>query len=182
MRPEIVRWIKIVVLKTVRDRGLIYLEVDNLLSAGYLGYSQALNRFNPALNIKFKTFAEYRIRGAVLDEVRREIGDERAKTKRPIREHEYDLTWTPDPAPDDVEAVMDVRFFLETLPINERGKEILKLRGDGFSMKEIGLKLGYSESRVSQILNGLKRQIRPFLRESLLLSSNGRKNRNGHYR
>lgn len=163
MRPEIVRWIKIVVLKTIRDRGLFSLEVDNLLSAGYLGYVQALQRFDARFGFKFKTFAEYRIRGAVLDEARREIGDERAKTPRPVRDHEYDLTWVVDRQGDPAQE-LDVKLFLASLPISGKGKEILRLRGEGYSMKEIGTRLGCSESRISQIMNGLKREVRPYLK------------------
>jgi len=44
---------------------------DDLWSAGALGLLEAARRFDPAQNVKFETFAEHRIRGAMLDELRR---------------------------------------------------------------------------------------------------------------
>ncbi len=40
-------------------------------SAGMLGLFDAAKRYDASKNIKFKTFAEYRIRGAILDEMRK---------------------------------------------------------------------------------------------------------------
>lgn len=44
---------------------------DDLWSAGALGLLEAARRFDPTQNVKFETFAEHRIRGAMLDELRR---------------------------------------------------------------------------------------------------------------
>jgi len=44
---------------------------DDLWSAGALGLLEAARRFDPGQNVKFETFAEHRIRGAMLDELRR---------------------------------------------------------------------------------------------------------------
>ena len=46
-------------------------DVDNLLSAGTLGLVEAARSFDPARNVKFRTFAFPRIRGAIIDELRR---------------------------------------------------------------------------------------------------------------
>ena len=48
-----------------------YVSRDEICSAAMLGLVDAANRFDPAKGVLFKTFAERRIRGAVLDEVRR---------------------------------------------------------------------------------------------------------------
>ena len=48
-----------------------YLNRDEMASAARLGLVDAAHRFNPSKGVLFKTFAEQRIRGAVLDEVRR---------------------------------------------------------------------------------------------------------------
>ncbi len=45
-------------------------DVNDLISAGVMGLIDALNRYDPKRNIQFKTFAEFRIRGAMLDELR----------------------------------------------------------------------------------------------------------------
>ncbi|WP_243359312.1 FliA/WhiG family RNA polymerase sigma factor [Fundidesulfovibrio terrae] len=46
-------------------------EMGELISAGALGLMEALGRFKPELGIKFETFAESRIKGAMLDELRK---------------------------------------------------------------------------------------------------------------
>ncbi|AKS22682.1 sigma-70 family RNA polymerase sigma factor [Leptospirillum ferriphilum] len=46
------------------------LDIDDLISAGMGGLLDAARRFDPARGIKFKTLAEHRIRGAMLDEIR----------------------------------------------------------------------------------------------------------------
>lgn len=44
---------------------------DELVSAGCLGLINAVDRFDPGRDVNLKTYAEYRIRGAILDELRR---------------------------------------------------------------------------------------------------------------
>lgn len=44
---------------------------DDLWSAGAMGLLDAARRFDPQRDVKFETFAEKRIRGAMLDEMRR---------------------------------------------------------------------------------------------------------------
>ncbi len=46
-------------------------DVENLESAATLGLVEAANKFDPERGIKFETYAYTRIRGAVLDELRR---------------------------------------------------------------------------------------------------------------
>lgn len=46
-------------------------ELNDLISSGTLGLVEALGKFNPELKIKFETYAENRIKGAMLDELRR---------------------------------------------------------------------------------------------------------------
>ena len=46
------------------------IELDDLISAGTVGLIQAVDRFDPARNLKLKTFAEHRIHGALLDYLR----------------------------------------------------------------------------------------------------------------
>lgn len=43
---------------------------EELFSAGALGLVAAAQRFDPSRDVNFETFAEYRVRGAVLDELR----------------------------------------------------------------------------------------------------------------
>lgn len=44
--------------------------LDDLISAGVLGLIDAVDHFDPTLNVKLKTYAEHKIRGAILDSLR----------------------------------------------------------------------------------------------------------------
>ncbi len=48
-----------------------FMNKDDMKSAGMLGLLDAANKYDSSKNILFKTFAEYRIRGAILDEMRK---------------------------------------------------------------------------------------------------------------
>lgn len=48
-----------------------HVELAELMSAGSLGLIEALEKFRPDMGIKFETYAENRIKGAMLDELRR---------------------------------------------------------------------------------------------------------------
>ena len=45
-------------------------ELDDLIRAGTIGLIQAIDKFDPSRNLKVKTLAEHRIRGAMLDYLR----------------------------------------------------------------------------------------------------------------
>lgn len=47
-----------------------HLDRDDLLSSGFFGLLDAIDRFDPTRNIKFETYAGLRIRGAMLDYLR----------------------------------------------------------------------------------------------------------------
>jgi RNA polymerase sigma factor for flagellar operon FliA len=47
------------------------MDVENLKSAGTLGLVEAASKFDPARGVEFKAFAYSRVRGAILDELRR---------------------------------------------------------------------------------------------------------------
>ncbi len=47
-----------------------HVEVDDLIHSGILGLMDAIKKFEPGRNVKFKTYAEQRIKGAILDGLR----------------------------------------------------------------------------------------------------------------
>ena len=47
-----------------------HVSVDDLMSAGVIGLMDALDKFDPEKKVQFKTYAEFRIKGAMLDELR----------------------------------------------------------------------------------------------------------------
>lgn len=47
-----------------------YLDAEDLISVGTIGLMDAMEKYDPNREAKFKTYAEFRIRGAMLDEIR----------------------------------------------------------------------------------------------------------------
>src|SRR5580658_2583067 len=56
--------------------------LEDLISTGIIGLINAIDNFDPTLNVRLKTYAEYRIRGAILDSVRGMDGIAPHKRKR----------------------------------------------------------------------------------------------------
>jgi RNA polymerase sigma factor for flagellar operon FliA len=48
------------------------IEVDDLINTGVIGLIDAIDKFVPDRGVKFKTYAEFRVRGAMLDYLRRQ--------------------------------------------------------------------------------------------------------------
>ena len=46
------------------------IELDDLISSGVIGLMDAIEKYDPTRDNKFKTYAEFRIRGSILDELR----------------------------------------------------------------------------------------------------------------
>ena len=47
-----------------------HIDVGDLINSGVLGLIDAIEKFDPSKEVKFKTYAEIRIKGAILDELR----------------------------------------------------------------------------------------------------------------
>jgi len=47
-----------------------YMDAEDLVSVGIIGLMDAMDKYDPSREAKFKTYAEFRIRGAMLDEIR----------------------------------------------------------------------------------------------------------------
>lgn len=46
------------------------IDLDDLFSAGVIGLMDAIDKYDPSRDNKFKTYAEFRVRGAIIDELR----------------------------------------------------------------------------------------------------------------
>jgi RNA polymerase sigma factor (sigma-70 family) len=172
MNQAIIKWIKIVVMRTLKEKNLTRLDVKTLISAGMFGYSQALSRFDPKRNVKFKTFAEYRIKGAVLDEVRKMIGDERAKNPRPriITDFDYSLIGDGGDAEKHLESSLDFDVFMDNVPLSHQEIAVLQCRIEGMNIREIAKKFSFSESRASQILASIKHEVFAWYKDTLAIN------------
>jgi len=73
------------------------IELDDLISAGSIGLMDAIDKWDPTRDNKFKTYAEFRIRGSILDELRaqdwipRSVRDKAKALDRTISALENDL-------------------------------------------------------------------------------------------
>jgi len=195
------------------------LDVEDLTSVGAMGLLSALKRFDPTRDIKFRTFAEYRIRGMMLDEIRamdwvpRSVRARRERIRQIVDEHSQKNGVSPtieelatalgvpledlegisaydprlvsldepvgsgedgstlrDVLPDlehhdpfiacaNAEMKAALNAALETL--SSRQQEVLQLYYHlGMTMKEIGVRLGLTESGVCRVHSGALRQLR----------------------
>jgi RNA polymerase sigma factor for flagellar operon FliA len=58
------------IARRIHERLPESVNLDDLISTGTLGLIAAIDRFDPHHNVKLKTYAEYKIRGAILDSLR----------------------------------------------------------------------------------------------------------------
>jgi RNA polymerase sigma factor for flagellar operon FliA len=195
------------------------LDVEDLISVGTMGLLSALKRYDPTRDIKFRTFAEYRIRGMMLDEIRamdwvpRSVRSRRDQIRHIVEEHLQKYGSPPttqkiafllgipleeiegvegcdpklisldepvgqeeegctlrDVLPDadhddpftacaDSEMKLALNAALETL--SERQQEILRLYYHiGLTMKQIGSRMGLTESGVCRVHSTALRLLR----------------------
>jgi len=58
------------IARRIHERLPESVSLEDLISTGTIGLIAAIDRFDPAHNVKLKTYAEYKIRGAILDSLR----------------------------------------------------------------------------------------------------------------
>jgi RNA polymerase sigma factor FliA len=61
-----VRWIA----RRIHERLPQHVDLDDLVSAGTLGLLDAMKKYDPARKVQFRSYAQFRIRGAILDSLR----------------------------------------------------------------------------------------------------------------
>lgn len=78
------------------------IELDDLISSGVIGLMDAIDKYDPTRDNKFKTYAEFRIRGAILDELRaqdwvpRSVRDKAKSLERAVSRLEANLGRIPE--------------------------------------------------------------------------------------
>jgi RNA polymerase sigma factor for flagellar operon FliA len=58
------------IARRIHDRLPSSVELDDLVGAGTLGLMDAVDKFDASKNVQFKTYAQFRIKGAILDSLR----------------------------------------------------------------------------------------------------------------
>ena len=192
-----------------------HVDLDELMSAGAVGLLDAAERFDPSRANRFETFAEARIRGAMLDDLRArdtlsrdmrrlsnklrsaadeaanqlgrtpteaEVADKMGLALDEVRarrlklsgasvigledadpsfwEHAADET-AEDPAERAARRELFGRLVVQIELLPEKMQQVLSLYyRDGLNMKEIGIVLGVTESRVCQLHGEATRRLR----------------------
>lgn len=111
------------------------IDIDDLFSAGVIGLMDAIDKYDPSRDNKFKTYAEFRVRGAILDELRnqdwvprsvREVNKREDRARMEL-EHMYGRT------PTDKE----VADFMQ-VPIDDFHERAGRTRVSMLSIEELG--------------------------------------------
>jgi len=84
-------WVKFIALRMAAKLPS-HIQAEDLISAGIIGLIDALDKFNPAREVQFKTYAQIRIQGAMKDELRALDWASRSMRQKVKRlEHAYAL-------------------------------------------------------------------------------------------
>ena len=121
-------------------------EYEDLVGWGMLGLVKASERWTPARDCTFATYATYRIRGQMMDAIEKELRMTRRRGSMPNMEHLPDKR----AASDAVLARDEVASLLAYLsPRNASIMAMIYI--DGLTLRETAEIVGLTESRICQI-------------------------------
>ena len=98
-----------------------HIEVDDLISVGVLGLMDEISKYDSSRGAKFKTYAEFRVRGAILDELRsmdwvpRSIRQKASQVDKVVQGLQAKLRRTPEDEEVAKEMGLSLDQFHETL-------------------------------------------------------------------
>ena len=148
---------------------------DDIESAALIGLINAVDRYDPERGVPFEGYAGLRIRGAVLDELRRlddhtrderrrarivaddtdpEISAYRATLSLDLLLESGDRDWAAEDETDDRYESQDLRTRVESalrcLPPRQR-EVLARYYGDSLTLRESAVRMGISEARACQL-------------------------------
>jgi RNA polymerase sigma factor (sigma-70 family) len=132
-------------------------EHDDLTSAGIFGLIEAIEAFDPARNTKFETYSMIRIRGAMLDELRR-VGHTRSLHEVVLLDDVCDVEEFVHPKSEDptrrIRRLEFLRWVTRGFSLRERLIVILCYY-ENQSVTQAADELGVSRSRAYQIYDDI---------------------------
>lgn len=144
------------------------IEMADLIQAGNVGLLQATLSYEPARGAPLAGYAKYRIRGEMLDMVRRNMGRDRTISVKPTDmdsspDWEAQIPAHPDSSPQtgvfDRQRLSIMAEEIERLP--ERYRAVVRLRYScEMTLRQIGNALSVNESRACQIHQRALRRLR----------------------
>ena len=101
--------------RRIHDRLPSHVEMDDLVSAGVVGLMDAYQKFNPSKQVLFRSYAQFRVRGAILDSLRNLDWSPRELRRkgRAVEEAIQVLTGRWGRSPNDVEIAVQLKMTLE---------------------------------------------------------------------
>jgi RNA polymerase sigma factor for flagellar operon FliA len=119
----------------IRERLPQQVEMEDLISAGIVGLMDALQKFDPKKKVQFRTYAQFRVRGAMLDSLRAlDWGPRDLRRKgRAVEEAIRSLSATMGKAPSESEVAKQMGLSglelssLNASPADDSGMEVLTL-------------------------------------------------------
>jgi len=114
------------IARRIHDRLPPHVPFDDLVHAGILGLIDAIDKYDPSRNVQLKSYARFRIRGAILDSLRQMDWSPRAlrRQARRIEDAQRELTATLGHSPNEVEIAEHLG-----MPLNEYQQLLGELRG-----------------------------------------------------
>lgn len=130
-------------------------DIEDLRGAGYVGLIQAAERYTRALNTQFGTYAAYRIRGEMLELVRRRELRESSGEPLPVEISQRETT---HPARV-LETAIRVRSILERLTPREQAA-IRARFFEGHTLAGVARRLNVSPTRAGRIIRDTLARVR----------------------
>jgi RNA polymerase sigma factor for flagellar operon FliA len=101
--------------RRIHERLPQHVDIEDLVSAGVVGLMDAFTKFDPAKKVQFRSYAQFRIRGAILDSLRTLDWSPRELRRkgRAVEEAIRVLTARMGHAPDEAEVAREMALGLE---------------------------------------------------------------------
>ena len=101
--------------RRIHERLPQHVDIEDLVSAGVVGLMDAFSKFDPAKKVQFRSYAQFRIRGAILDSLRTLDWSPRELRRkgRAVEEAIRVLTARMGHAPDEAEVAAEMALSLE---------------------------------------------------------------------
>ncbi|MGE7621807.1 FliA/WhiG family RNA polymerase sigma factor [Viridibacillus sp. NPDC096237] len=143
---------------------------DELTSLGMMGLFDALNKFDPTRDLKFDTYASFRVRGAIIDGLRKEdwlprSAREKAKKldaqieslEQRLMRHvtPEEIAVTLDVPVDDIYQTMQEHFISNVLSMDEQSQEQDEQEGKSFVIRDDSVRTPEQEVVKMELLGDL---------------------------
>lgn len=128
------------------------MDMDDLVSAGILGLMDAAGKYDSTKEVQFKTYAEFRIRGAMLDEIRRQNWVPRSVHDKmsTLQKAQTDLTHSLGRPPSIEELAGELKMALEEMEKFMADAQSIML----ISLEDLGLDKSREDLSIGKILEG----------------------------